>query len=75
MSTLLVVEFTTLQDQLQAIKEEKTFISKIYVVLLNWNIYYGEVSQKIKDIKDSLSYLHCECRATVDTEKIHQLVQ
>ena len=51
---LLSREFTPFQEKLQEVRDADPFISKTYVVLLNWHTHYGEVSHRLRDIKDSL---------------------
>ena len=69
---LLIVEFTSFQEQFQLIKKTEPFISRTYEVLPNQHVHYIEVSQKFPNIKVNLQDLQHERQATVYVEQIHQ---
>ena len=57
-SILLKPEYDTFNHSIDTLQQEEKEATKIYNVLKNWHIYYGEVYQQLTKSRDTLSELY-----------------
>ena len=67
-SILLKPKYETFKHMIDTLRQEEKEFSKIYNVLKNWHIHYGEVYQQLTKSRDNLTKLYNVHKTSTDVQ-------
>ena len=67
-SILLKLEYETFKHLVDTLRLEEKEVSKMYNILKNWHVHYGEVYQQLTNSRDNLTKLYNVRRTLTDLQ-------